>query len=485
MDPTFADQLADEWSRLQDFLKNTVGSDFSFRDPYVPAEFPIMYAQYQQLMANAPDQREVYTAQYSSPLRRANLEREIRDILESIPGFDIRSDPYYSHYRDMDNQPPISTPDENHNSSNTQDEDEIAQLTTEVESLQAFKTATLDFPMGDDYLAEPRRRTVLCRREPRGGSRARRRDSRERGSHTTTTTTGDDASHLHRRPRDHAYHLHQRPRFPPPPPEPNHSATHRQRLPPPLASGKSDVVTPPRRSSASSELLSPFRAFRSSASGVQLGHRRSAHSHRRSPVKDSNSCSVLASCATVQSASSSVIPHLVVWGCQVVLMTSYVLGEIPSQQDRITIVRQLWDLTQDVLVSFNPMDMFMSQDVHTLVLMVHGIVLPMFVIEFVSPETPQIKGAIDDTSKDLMTLKSGAFVVAPWLKVSFEAVLIKNNGNGNGNQAACDSFSFAKKVTCMLRSTIISSRIMYGTLRVHLTLPSDQAWKMHQHRIGP
>ncbi|KAG5540722.1 hypothetical protein RHGRI_020829 [Rhododendron griersonianum] len=38
-------------------------------------------------------------------------------------------------------------------------------------------------------------------------------------------------------------------------------------------------------------------------------------------VADSNSCSVLASCATVQSASSSVIPHLVVWGCQVVLMT--------------------------------------------------------------------------------------------------------------------------------------------------------------------
>lgn len=64
---------------------------------------------------------------------------------------------------------------------------------------------------------------------------------------------------------------------------------------------------------------------------------------------------------------------------------SYVLGEIPSKQDRITIVRQLWDLTQDVLVSFNPMDMFMSQDVHTLVLMAHGIVLPMFVIEFVSP----------------------------------------------------------------------------------------------------
>lgn len=31
---------------------------------------------------------------------------------------------------------------------------------------------------------------------------------------------------------------------------------------------------------------------------------------------------------------------------------SYVLGEIPSLKDRITIVRQLWDLTRDVLVWF-------------------------------------------------------------------------------------------------------------------------------------
>lgn len=31
-------------------------------------------------------------------------------------------------------------------------------------------------------------------------------------------------------------------------------------------------------------------------------------------------------------------------------MKSYALGEIPSLRDRITIVRQLWDLTRDVLV---------------------------------------------------------------------------------------------------------------------------------------
>lgn len=32
------------------------------------------------------------------------------------------------------------------------------------------------------------------------------------------------------------------------------------------------------------------------------------------------------------------------------IMQSYVLGEIPSLKDRITVARQLWDLTRDVLV---------------------------------------------------------------------------------------------------------------------------------------
>ncbi|XP_027354026.1 uncharacterized protein LOC113864476 [Abrus precatorius] len=36
------------------------------------------------------------------------------------------------------------------------------------------------------------------------------------------------------------------------------------------------------------------------------------------------------------------------------VIASYVLGEIPSLKDRITIVRQLWDLTQDVLVLVEP-----------------------------------------------------------------------------------------------------------------------------------
>ncbi|KAI8530116.1 hypothetical protein RHMOL_Rhmol11G0030400 [Rhododendron molle] len=53
----------------------------------------------------------------------------------------------------MDNQPPIPTLDRNRNPSNTQEEDEAAQLATEVENLRAFMTTTSDFPMGDDYLA--------------------------------------------------------------------------------------------------------------------------------------------------------------------------------------------------------------------------------------------------------------------------------------------------------------------------------------------
>ncbi|GFS44446.1 hypothetical protein Acr_00g0090440 [Actinidia rufa] len=59
------------------------------------------------------------------------------------------------------------------------------------------------------------------------------------------------------------------------------------------------------------------------------------------------------------------------------VIASYVLGEIPSLQDRITIVRQLWNLTRDVL------------------------------------KRRKLEKSLNETSKDLMTLKSGAFVVAP------------------------------------------------------------------------
>lgn len=53
----------------------------------------------------------------------------------------------------MDSQSSIPALDRNRNPLNTQKEDDAAQLAEKVEHLQAFMTATPDFPMGDDYLA--------------------------------------------------------------------------------------------------------------------------------------------------------------------------------------------------------------------------------------------------------------------------------------------------------------------------------------------
>ncbi|KAG5527081.1 hypothetical protein RHGRI_028116 [Rhododendron griersonianum] len=96
------------------------------------------------------------------------------------------------------------------------------------------------------------------------------------------------------------------------------------------------------------------------------------------------------------------------------VIASYVLGEIPSQQDRITIVRQLWDLTQDVLAILkipNIGQVLVEPGTP------HGfnIISQMrsYILWMEKRKRRKSKAAIDDTSKDLMTLKSGAFVVAP------------------------------------------------------------------------
>ncbi|KAG5527491.1 hypothetical protein RHGRI_028402 [Rhododendron griersonianum] len=132
------------------------------------------------------------------------------------------------------------------------------------------------------------------------------------------------------------------------------------------------------------------------------------------------------------------------------VIASYVLGEIPSPQDRITIVRQLWDLTQDVLedicepnrqkskiqpimmwaLEYDP-DMFsVHEDPDSAILKIpnigqvlvepgtpHGfnIISQMrsYILWMEKRKRRKSKAAIDDTSKDLMTLKSKAFVVAP------------------------------------------------------------------------
>lgn len=86
------------------------------------------------------------------------------------------------------------------------------------------------------------------------------------------------------------------------------------------------------------------------------------------------------------------------------VIASYVLGEIPSLQDRTTIVRQLWDLTQDVLVLVEPGTPHGSNIISQ---------MRSYILWMEKRKRRKLKGALDDTSKDLMTIKSGAFVVAP------------------------------------------------------------------------
>ncbi|XVF10354.1 hypothetical protein REPUB_Repub07fG0175600 [Reevesia pubescens] len=85
------------------------------------------------------------------------------------------------------------------------------------------------------------------------------------------------------------------------------------------------------------------------------------------------------------------------------VIASYVLGEIPSLKDRITIVCQLWNLTRDILVLVEPGTP-------------HG-------FNIISQMRPLIlwmerrkcrKAKVNkEDSKDLLDLRSGAFIVAP------------------------------------------------------------------------
>uniref|UniRef100_A0A5B7BD60 Methyltransferase-like protein 17, mitochondrial n=1 Tax=Davidia involucrata TaxID=16924 RepID=A0A5B7BD60_DAVIN len=86
------------------------------------------------------------------------------------------------------------------------------------------------------------------------------------------------------------------------------------------------------------------------------------------------------------------------------VIASYVLGEIPSLKDRITVVRQLWDLTRDVLVLVEPGTPHGS-----------GIISQMrsHILWMEKRKCRKLEDASDKASKDLMALKSGAFIVAP------------------------------------------------------------------------
>ncbi|KAI3691886.1 hypothetical protein L6452_31688 [Arctium lappa] len=86
------------------------------------------------------------------------------------------------------------------------------------------------------------------------------------------------------------------------------------------------------------------------------------------------------------------------------VIASYVLGEIPSLKDRITIVRQLWDLTQDVLVLVEPGTPHGS----SIISQVRSHILWME-----KRKSRKLAKASNQASKDLMTHKCGVHIVAP------------------------------------------------------------------------
>ncbi|XP_040370169.1 rsm22-cox11 tandem protein 2, mitochondrial-like [Rosa chinensis] len=87
------------------------------------------------------------------------------------------------------------------------------------------------------------------------------------------------------------------------------------------------------------------------------------------------------------------------------VIASYVLGEIPSLKDRITVVRQLWDLTRDVLILIEPGTPQGSNIISQ---------MRSHILWMEKRKCRKSKAAIDETSKDLVVAqKSGAYIVAP------------------------------------------------------------------------
>nr|KYP41727.1 hypothetical protein KK1_036899 [Cajanus cajan] len=86
------------------------------------------------------------------------------------------------------------------------------------------------------------------------------------------------------------------------------------------------------------------------------------------------------------------------------VIASYVLGEIPSIKDRITIVRQLWDLTQDVLVLVEPGTPHGSNIIAQ---------MRSHILWLEERKYRKSSRKNNEVCKDLITQKAGAFVVAP------------------------------------------------------------------------
>ncbi|KAH7550111.1 hypothetical protein JRO89_XS13G0137100 [Xanthoceras sorbifolium] len=86
------------------------------------------------------------------------------------------------------------------------------------------------------------------------------------------------------------------------------------------------------------------------------------------------------------------------------VIASYVLGEIPSLKDRITIVRQLWDLTRDVLVLVEPGTPQGSSIISQ---------MRSHILWMEKRKCRKSKDVNKETPKDLVTRRSGVHIVAP------------------------------------------------------------------------
>ncbi|KZV53270.1 hypothetical protein F511_23900 [Dorcoceras hygrometricum] len=86
------------------------------------------------------------------------------------------------------------------------------------------------------------------------------------------------------------------------------------------------------------------------------------------------------------------------------VIASYVLGEIPSVKDRITLVRQLWDLTEDILILVEPGTPQGSSIISQ---------MRSHILWMEKRRIRKLQNASNKASKDLLTHKTGAFIVAP------------------------------------------------------------------------
>ncbi|XP_022159801.1 methyltransferase-like protein 17, mitochondrial isoform X1 [Momordica charantia] len=86
------------------------------------------------------------------------------------------------------------------------------------------------------------------------------------------------------------------------------------------------------------------------------------------------------------------------------VIASYVLGEIPSLKDRVTIVRQLWNLTKDVLVLVEPGTPHGSNIISQ---------MRSHILWMEKRKWHKYENNNNIACKDLVTQKCGAYVVAP------------------------------------------------------------------------